>query len=163
MTFIEELRAEFDVEMEKTRAILEHVPEGKLDWKAHEKSMTLGRLAGHIAEIPSRVANIVRTEMLVRVPGYTAFSATSHAELMKKFTESVDEARGALAELREDQLSDIWTIKFGDKTILELPKAKSLRTVVMNHLIHHRGQLSVYLRLLDVPVPGMFGPSADEK
>jgi uncharacterized damage-inducible protein DinB len=163
MTFIELLRAEFDDEMKKTRKILECVPGDKLAWKPHEKSMTLGRLAGHVADIPARAASIIRSEILVRMPGYTTFSPASREELLEKFMSSSAEGRSALEELTEDQLPVIWTLKFGDKILVQLPRAVALRAVVMNHVIHHRAQLGVYLRLLDLPIPGMYGVSADEK
>jgi uncharacterized damage-inducible protein DinB len=163
MTFIELLRAEFDDEMKKTRKILECVPSDKLAWRPHEKSMTLGRLAGHVADIPARAANIIHSEILVRMPGYTTFSPASREELLEKFMSSSGEGRSALEELTEDQLPVIWTLKFGDKILVQLPRAVALRAVVMNHVIHHRAQLGVYLRLLDLPIPGMYGVSADEK
>jgi len=162
MKFLEVLLKEFDNEMGSTRKILERVPENSLTWKPHEKSMTLGRLASHVAELPGRAASICRTEALVREPGFKPFVTASSQELLEKFDTSSAEARTAIAELTDDQLSVVWSVKFGDKTILSMPRFMALRTVAMDHMIHHRGQLSVYLRLLDVPVPGMYGPSADE-
>jgi uncharacterized damage-inducible protein DinB len=125
--------------------------------------MTLGRLASHVAELPARCATIITTESFVRQPGTAPFLASSSAEILEKFDTVSAEARKALANLREDQLPVIWTIKMGDRTIASLPRVMALRRVFMNHLIHHRAQLGVFLRLLDVPIPGMYGPSADDQ
>ena len=163
MTFLEALRVEFDEEVKKTRKILERVPERSLAWKPHEKSMTLGRLSGHLAELAGRPAAIV-PDIFVRPAGYVPFSAATCSELMQRFEESAAEGRQALHRFTEEDMAKPWTLKFGDKVMIpEMPKWMALRAVVMNHMIHHRGQLGVFLRLLDVPIPGMFGPSADEQ
>jgi uncharacterized damage-inducible protein DinB len=163
MTIEELFLQEFDEEMPATRRMLERVPEASFAWKPHQKSMTLGRLASHVAELPARCATIITTEELVRQPGSTPWAASSNAELVAKFDSSSAEARGALAGLREDQLSAIWTVKMGDRTLASLPRVMALRRIFMDHLIHHRAQLGVFLRLLDVPIPGTYGPSADEQ
>jgi uncharacterized damage-inducible protein DinB len=163
MTIPELLLLEFDEEMPSTRKILERVPETNFSWKPHEKSMTLGRLASHIAELPARCATIITTENYVRQPGTAPFLASSSAELVSRFDTTSSEARTALASLREAQLSVIWSMKMGDRTMVSLPRGMALRRVFMNHLIHHRAQLGVFLRLLDVPIPGMYGPSADDQ
>jgi uncharacterized damage-inducible protein DinB len=163
MTIPELLLLEFDEEMPGTRKILERVPETNFSWKPHEKSMTLGRLASHIAELPARCATIITTENYVRQPGTAPFLASSSAELVSRFDTTSSEARTALAALSEDQLSVIWSMKMGDRTMVSLPRGMALRRVFMNHLIHHRAQLGVFLRLLDVPIPGMYGPSADDQ
>ncbi len=163
MTIPELLLLEFDEEMPSTRKILERVPETNFSWKPHEKSMTLGRLASHIAELPARCATIITTENYVRQPGTAPFLASSSAELVSRFDTTSSEARTALAALSEDQLSVIWSMKMGDRTMVSLPRGMALRRVFMNHLIHHRAQLGVFLRLLDVPIPGMYGPSADDQ
>lgn len=162
MAFRELLLAEFDDEMKKTRKILERVPEEKFAWKPHEKSMALGRLASHTADIPARAASIINTETFVRPAGFVPFIASSARELMERFEHTSAEGRAAIESLREDQLPAVWTLKIGEKTLLELPRTSALRMVCMNHMIHHRAQLGVYLRLLDVQIPGMYGPSADE-
>jgi uncharacterized damage-inducible protein DinB len=161
MTIPELFLLEFDEEMPGTRKILERVPEHSFSWKPHEKSMTLGRLASHLAEIPARCATIITTETLVRQPGTPPWAASSNAELLEKFDATAAEARAALTTLQEDQLQVLWTIKMGDRTLASLPRVMALRRVFMNHLIHHRAQLGVFLRLLDVPIPGLYGPSAD--
>jgi uncharacterized damage-inducible protein DinB len=162
MTITEQLLLEFDEEMAGTRRMLERVPEGSLTWKPHEKSMTLGRLASHIADLPQRCEAIVSTETFVRPADYKPFLATTQQELLDHFDGTSSGARAALEKVRESDLSVTWTIKFGERTIASLPRAMALRRIFMNHHVHHRGQLSVYLRLLDVPVPGMYGPSADD-
>ena len=163
MTIQELLLPEFDEEMAGTRRMLERVPEASLTWKPHEKSMTLGRLASHVADLPMRCVSIITTDTFVRPTDFKPFLAGSTQELLEHFDAASGAARQALPTLREDQLPAMWTIKFGERTINSLPRALALRRVFIDHLVHHRGQLSVYLRLLDVPVPGMYGPSADDQ
>ncbi|MGD0369530.1 MAG: DinB family protein [Acidobacteriaceae bacterium] len=163
MTIPELFLLEFDEEMPGTRRILERVPEASFSWQPHEKSMTLGRLASHLADLPQRCTAIITSEELVRPLGFTPFLAGSSQELLERFDTVTADARTALAGLREDQLSVIWSIKMGDRTIASLPRAMALRRVFMNHHIHHRAQLGVYLRLLNIPIPGMYGPSADDQ
>jgi uncharacterized damage-inducible protein DinB len=162
MTIPELLLLEFDEEMASTRRMLERVPEASLSWKPHEKSMTLGRLASHVADLPNRCVAIIGTETFVRPPDFKPFGAASSQELLEHFDAASGAARSALTELREEQLPVLWTIRFGERVMASLPRAMALRRIFLNHLIHHRGQLSVYLRLLDVAVPGMYGPSADD-
>jgi uncharacterized damage-inducible protein DinB len=95
--------------------------------------------------------------------GYVPFSATTHRDLMKKFESESADGRSAIQELRDDQLAAVWTVKFGDTVYLQLPRSSALRAICVNHLVHHRAQLGVYLRLLDIPIPGVYGPSADDK
>jgi len=162
MTIPELLQQEFTEESASTRRILERVPEASFSWKPHAKSMTLGRLASHVADLPNRCVTIATTETFVRNPGTAPFQAASANELLVHFDEAAAGAESALRTLREDQLPAIWTLKIGEQTIASLPRALALRRIFLDHLIHHRGQLSVYLRLLEVPVPGMYGPSADD-
>jgi uncharacterized damage-inducible protein DinB len=163
MTIQELFLQEFDQEMPSTRKILERVPETSFSWQPHEKSMTLGRLASHIADLPARCVTIITTEELVRQPGFAPWAASSSAALLEHFDTATTEARAALAGLRDDQLSAVWTLKMGDRTLASLPRAMALRRVFMDHIIHHRAQLGVYLRLLDVPIPGVYGASADDQ
>ena len=125
--------------------------------------MTLGRLASHIADLPARCTTIITTDELVRQPRFTPWAASSTADLLQHFDAATTEARAALAGLREDQLSVVWTLKMGDRTLASVPRAMALRRVFMDHIIHHRAQLGVFLRLLDVPIPGMYGASADDQ
>lgn len=162
MNFTERLLPEFDTEMTNTRKILEVVPEDKFSWKPHDKSMSLGALAAHISDLPDWALHSVQVDTLEIPADYKAFAPATREELLRHFDEGVAKARPMLAGVAEPQLDVIWRLKFDGKTFLEMPRGKVLRSTVMNHLIHHRGQLTVYLRLLGVPVPGMYGPSADE-
>ena len=154
---------EFDHEMAQTRRILERVPEDKLDWRPHPKSMTLGRLATHIAEVPGLAGAVAALPAL----DITNFDfnrvASSRQDLLDTFDRSSTEARGALAALKDESLGHEWSVTMNGRTILKQPRAVAFRGFAMNHLVHHRAQLTVYLRLLDVPVPGLYGPSADER
>ncbi|MGC2618694.1 MAG: DinB family protein [Acidobacteriaceae bacterium] len=163
MTLLELLLLEFDEEAASTRRMLERVPEHSFPWKPHEKSMTLGRLSSHIADLPNRATTIATTDTFVRPPDFKPFAAASTQELLDHFDKSAAEARTALTSLREDQLDVVWSMQMNGRTMISVPRGMALRRVFMDHLIHHRGQLSVYLRLLDVPIPGMYGPSADDQ
>jgi uncharacterized damage-inducible protein DinB len=163
MDFLEMYGAEFDLEMKSTRKMLECVQDEKMNWRPHEKSMSLARLASHVAELPGRTVQVIELDTLVRQPGFKHFCAESREELLKKFDESSEAGRAAIAGgVTDERLTAIWGVKFGEKTVLEMPRTMALRRIVLDHLIHHRAQLSVYFRLLDVKIPGMYGPSADE-
>ncbi|MDQ6663487.1 MAG: DinB family protein [Acidobacteriota bacterium] len=162
MTISEILLPEFNEEMKSTRKMLERVPEDKFEYKPHEKSMTMGRLASHVAELPVWAVHTFQMDVLDLQPGQQPFLAKSHKDLLENFDKQVAEARGLIAGATDEKLGEIWTLKFAGKTIVAMPRAKVLRSMVMNHMIHHRAQLSVYLRLVDMEVPGMYGPSADE-
>ena len=162
MSISETLLPEFDQEMANTRKLLECVPEGKPAWKPHEKSMTLGRLAGHVAELPGWAVNTIRLSVLNLTPPFQATTMGSRKEILELFDKNVAEARQAIADASGQHLREIWSLQVGGKTLMSMPRAAVLRSVVMNHLIHHRAQLGVYLRLNDVAIPGMYGPSADE-
>ena len=163
MTISEMLLPEFDSEMANTRKVLERVPEDKFGWKPHEKSFAMGRLASHIAEMPGWVAYTINLDELELTPGQAPFNAPTSAELLGTFDKNVSEARAAIAGAKDDDLAKVWTLKYGGQLMLSMPRVAILRGMVMNHLIHHRGQLTTYLRALDLPVPGLYGPSADEK
>jgi uncharacterized damage-inducible protein DinB len=163
MPISQALLPEFDEEMKNTRKLLECVPDGKFDYQPHPKSMTMGRLATHVAELPSWAAHTLEKDLLEIEPGYKPAIATSRAELLQKFDESVAQAREKIAAATDEDWHKTWTLKFGGRTIMTMPKAVVVRGVVMNHLIHHRAQLGVFLRLNDVEIPGMYGPSADEQ
>jgi uncharacterized damage-inducible protein DinB len=162
MTIPELFLLEFDEEIPSTRKLLERVPEPSFSWKPHERSMTLGRLASHVAELPARCVSIVTTETYVRQPGTPPWIASSTAELVSRLDANAADARSALAGLRDDQLATTWSVQMGDRTLISVPRVMALRRVFMDHLIHHRAQLGVFLRLLDIPIPGMFGSSADD-
>lgn len=157
---------EFDQEMATTRRVLARVPEDKLDWKPHAKSMSLGQLASHVAQLPAWASNILTAdEFDFRPPGAPPFKGAdckSNNELLELFDKSVASAREAIAGVTESSLDTTWTLKAGPHTIFSAPRWNVWRGFGVNHMIHHRAQLSVYLRLLDVPVPSIYGPSADE-
>jgi uncharacterized damage-inducible protein DinB len=156
------LLPEFDQEMGNTRKILELVPEDRFDYKPHEKSMTLGRLASHVAEMPGWAKVTIETDMLELQPGQQAFNAKSRQELLESFDKNVVEARAALAGTTDEQMGKTWSLRVAGKDMFSMPRVAVLRGMVMNHMIHHRAQLGVYLRLNNVEFPGMYGPSADE-
>ncbi len=166
MSIAGKLLPEFDEELASTRKFLALVPDDKLTWKPHEKSMTLGRLAGHVAELPGGAVNTIRLSVLDLTPpggsGFQPYSAQSGQELLETFDKNVAEARRAIAGASDEHLFQVWSLIWGGKTVLSMPRAAVLRSVVMNHLIHHRAQLGVYLRLNNVAIPGMYGHSADE-
>jgi uncharacterized damage-inducible protein DinB len=154
---------EFDMEMEKTRRVLERVPLDKSEWAPHARSMKLGRLAQHVAEIPGWLVPTLQQDEL-SLDGYEPEPPPrSGAELLASFDKNVTAARTALAAAKDDAaFGKIWTLKSGGKAMFSAPRAGVVRGFVLNHMIHHRGQLSVYLRLNDIPVPSIYGPSADE-
>jgi uncharacterized damage-inducible protein DinB len=161
MTISEMLLPEFDQEMANTRKILDCVPEDQFAWKPHAKSMSLARLASHVSELPNWGGLIINQDRLDLTPGMKPFLAETKAELMEAHDKNVAATREAIAGAADEHFGKIWTFTYAGHTIFALPRTVALRNMVMSHLIHHRGQLSVYLRLLDVPIPGMYGPSAD--
>lgn len=166
MKLSEMILGEFDHEMANTRKSLERVPEDKFGWAPHEKSMKLGRLAGHVAEIPKwATMAIEREEVDIRPPGggsAASLTAKSRQEALEAFDANVKAARTAIAGASDEHLMKPWTLLAGGQKIFTLPRMDVLRSMVMNHMIHHRAQLGVYLRLNNVPVPAIYGPSADE-
>lgn len=164
MSIVEALLPEFDREMGLTRRLLERVPDGQFSWQPHEKSMTLGRLAEHLAELPIW-ARVTITDSGIdmasgRPDGYVP--PDTRTGVLALFDQNLAAARAALSGRTDAELMAPWTLKAQGKEIFTMPKAAVLRGFVMNHMIHHRGQMSVYLRLHNVPVPSMYGPSADE-
>lgn len=154
---------EFDHEMANTRKILERVPEGRWNFKPHQKSMTLSQLASHVAELPKLGAGIMQNDEINFTGTETRLAATSRSQLLDAFDKNTKEARAALAAGTDDQFGKTWTLKFNGKQVMSLPRVAAIRGIFMNHIIHHRAQLGVYLRMNDVEIPGMYGPSADEK
>jgi uncharacterized damage-inducible protein DinB len=166
MAIKDALLPEFDHEMATTRRLLERLPEGEFAWKPHEKSMTLGRLAAHIANIPYWCTVTLDTTVfeLDTLPPVTQRPlADTRDALLKEFEAKVGAARGKLAAATDGELLTPWTLKKGGQEMFTLPRISAIRSFVMNHLIHHRGQLSVYLRMKDVPLPSIYGPTADEQ
>jgi uncharacterized damage-inducible protein DinB len=163
VTISQMLLPEFDQEMKSTRKLLECVPDDKLAYKPHEKSMTLGRLASHVAEMPHWAVETIGKDMLEATPGQKPFVAESKAELLSAFDKNVAEAREAIAGASDEHLSKTWKFVYAGQTAFEMPRVAVLRAPVMNHMIHHRAQLGVFLRLNNVAIPGMYGPSFDDK
>ena len=158
------LLPEFEHEFAQTRRSLERVAEEHYDWKPHEKSTSLRDLAVHLSNIPGWLPVTMNTEEMDFVTAsFAPFVPSSTAELLERFDAAVAEARESLAAATPEQLQETWTLKADGQVLFTLPKAAVLRSFVFNHNVHHRAQLGVYLRLLDIPVPAIYGPSADEQ
>ena len=156
------LLAEFENEAKTTRRVLERVPNDKLTWRPHPKSMTIGHLALHIAQAPGLIAGWAR-DGVTEFTGQPGPDPATAAEVVAAHDKSVADVKEILTKLGDDGLTKgTWEGKAGGKTLMTMPKIGLVRGLVLNHWYHHRGQLSVYLRLLDVPVPSIYGPSADE-
>ncbi len=153
---------EFDQEMGNTRKTLERIPEDKMDWKPHKKSLSLGALASHLSRIPTWTNMTIELNELdvSTIPSMDALK--SRNDILKEFDKNLSAARKALSEVSDELLFKNWSLRHGNHTLLTMPKLAILRSFVMNHNIHHRAQLGVYLRLNDIPVPSIYGPSADE-
>jgi uncharacterized damage-inducible protein DinB len=163
MTLADAFVAELEMESATTRCVLDRVPEAHLDWRPHHKSSTLGQLALHVAELPQQLTAFVSGERL----DFTAVDTrqampTTKGEIMTAFDRSLAGARSYLAALDDTRAAGTWTLCAGEVELFTAPRAAVIRSFLFNHRYHHRGQLLVYLRLLDVPVPAVFGPSADE-
>jgi uncharacterized damage-inducible protein DinB len=160
------LLPEFDQEMMTTRKTLVRIPDDKFDWAPHDKSMAFGGLATHLANLPSwTVLTIHQDSLDINPPGGEPFKLeqkASRQEILEDFDKNVAAARAAISGASDEDLLKPWSLLSGGNTLMTLPKVAVLRSFVMNHIIHHRGQFSVYLRLNDIPVPSIYGPSADE-
>jgi len=166
MNLNQSLLPELDQEVAGTRKILERVPEDKLTWKPHPKSFTLGALATHVAMIPGWGTFTLEGDSFdLAAPGATMPPppAGSRKELLEIFDRNLGAFRAALAAAQDAQLLAPWTLRSGEHIMFTMPRLAVLRTMIMNHMIHHRAQLGVYLRLNNVPLPGLYGPSADEQ
>lgn len=166
MALSEALLPEFDQEMATTRKVLERIPEDRLGWKPHPKSPTLGWLATHLAVLPMWMNGTIEQDSLDMAPegggSPLAEEGKSRQEILDLFDRNVAAARSALAGTNDEHLAKPWTLLTGGRTIFTLPRFVCLRSFVFNHIVHHRAQLGLYLRLNDVPVPAIYGPSADE-
>jgi uncharacterized damage-inducible protein DinB len=163
MRMVDPILAELDQEAPRTRRVLERVPEDKLTWKPHPKSMSLGRLAMHIAEINNNIAEMTLDDSFDfgkgRGPGR---EAKSRAELLEVFDQGLARAKEIVGKTDDARCMGQWQALVNGTPAMTMPRVAVFRAIMMNHLYHHRGQLSVYLRLLDVPVPSIYGPSADD-
>ncbi len=161
MRLVDPILAEFDQEAPTTRRVLAAVPGDKLTWKPHPKSMSLGRLAQHVAEIQGRLAEATIADSFDVAAG-PGPEPTTHAEIMEIFETGLARAKEIIGQTSDDRCHAGWTVLRQGDPLMTLPRIAVYRSFLMNHLYHHRGQLSVYLRLLDVPVPHIYGPSADD-
>jgi uncharacterized damage-inducible protein DinB len=166
MTTAELLLQDYDIEIAMTRKILQSVPEGNPDFKCHEKSMPLGKLTMHVATLPIFGKTILTTPYMdMKDPSHSwpDQTFTTRDAALAAFDTNAANCRAALASLSDAQLAEPWKFSFGDHVISSSPRSLAYRHMCFNHLIHHRAQLGVYLRLNDIPVPGVYGPSADEQ
>lgn len=163
MQLNEAFKSEWEREAISARKMMERTPFEKFAWKPHERSMDLGGLVRHMANLASFPSKIVSNDFLDIASAPKPQPLASTAELVGLFDMNLNESLKALKNVTNDDLFAEWTLRSGDQVIVSLPRAGALRSIAMNHFIHHRGQLSVYLRLLDIPIPSIYGPSADEQ
>ena len=166
MTIGQSILPEFDQEMQNTRKTLERCPDDRWNWKPHEKSGTVGWLAGHVATMVGWIPMTLTTEELdyapVNGPAFEPPKTDNRKQLLAEFDKNVAESRAALAKVSDAEMMKNWKLLAGGQEIFTMPRVACIRGMVLNHLIHHRAQLTVYFRLLGIPVPGLYGPSADE-
>lgn len=167
MSQSQSLLPEFDHEMSNTRRTLERIPDDKLTWKAHPKSNTIGWVGMHLAEIPGWVDAVLSQDSMDVAPvggqPYRTPTATSRQDILDRFDKNVAAARAAIAAASDERFMQPWSLLMGGKALFTMPRAAVLRSFVLSHSIHHRAHLCVYLRLNDIPVPALYGPSADEQ
>jgi uncharacterized damage-inducible protein DinB len=162
MKIIDGLLAELEQEAEITRRVLERIPQAHLSWRPHPKSMSLGQLALHVATVPGGVAELAAHDTVPQPPSFVQPEAATAAELVPALTDSVAKARRVLGGFDDGRMTATWRLQAGGKDIMAMPRSALVRAVMLNHWYHHRGQLLVYLRLLNLPVPPIYGPTADE-
>jgi uncharacterized damage-inducible protein DinB len=161
MAMIDAILMEMDQEAVATRKLLERVPEDKLTWKPHSKSWTLGQIALHVAGIPGGVSAIAMEDEYER-PSSTQQEATSRAQLLETFEAGLAAARERLIEVDDQRFAGAWSLRDNGRVLMTMPRAGLIRSILLNHFYHHRGQLTLYLRMLNVAIPSIYGPSADE-
>jgi uncharacterized damage-inducible protein DinB len=162
MKMIDGLLAELDQEAVATRRVLERIPQAHLSWKPHPKSMSLGQLALHVATVPGNVAELAAIDTVPTPPPFVQAEAATTAELVPALSESVAKAKRALGGFDDAKMSAMWRLQNGGREIMAMPRVAFVRAIMLNHWYHHRGQLLVYLRLLNQSVPSVYGPTADE-
>jgi uncharacterized damage-inducible protein DinB len=162
VALIDAMLQELEQESQTTRRVLERVPEGQLAWRPHAKARTLGQLAMHVATVPGAVATLATAPSPVQLPNFTDPEPKSAAELIPALEEGVAKAKKLLGGMDDATFLAMWRMMRGERELIALPRAAVLRSIMLNHWYHHRGQLSVYLRELGVPLPSIYGPSADE-
>jgi uncharacterized damage-inducible protein DinB len=161
MALIDGMLQEFEFEAKTTRRVLERIPDEHLTWQPHETARTLGELALHVATVPGAIAGLA-SQSESQVPQFVAPKPTSAAELVTALDSSIEKAKSLLAGMDDTTLMSSWRMMQGDREIFALPRLMLLRSVMLNHWYHHRGQLTVYLRQLGIPIPSIYGPSRDE-
>ncbi|MDE3199019.1 MAG: DinB family protein [Acidobacteriota bacterium] len=160
MSIADSILAEFNEEAATTKRLLDRVPAGHLGWRPHPKSMSLGQLALHIAEAPGSVAEAALPDAM-EAPGFVQAEAKSVEEVYEAFARGIERVKTALNQMDDTRITAMWSLTLKGEPIMTMPRVAFLRAIMLNHTYHHRGQLSVYLRLLDVPLPSIYGPSAD--
>jgi len=161
MRLADSILTELDQEAQTTKRVLERIPDDKCSWRPHPKSFSLGQLALHIASAQGNVAALAAMDT-VEAPVFSQAEAKNRQEVLDAFSKSLDSAKETLGKMDDARLTSTWTLTKNGETIMSIPRIGFVRSVLLNHIYHHRGQLSVYLRMLDVPVPSIYGPSADE-
>jgi uncharacterized damage-inducible protein DinB len=162
MKMIDVLLAEMDQEAQSTARVLERVPQAHLSWRPHTKSMSLGQLALHVATIPGNVAELAAQTTISEVPQFIQAEAATAAELVPALKASLAKARDVLGAMDDATLMETWRLMSGGKELMAMPRVAVVRAIMLNHWYHHRGQLLVYLRMHNVPLPSVYGPTADE-
>jgi uncharacterized damage-inducible protein DinB len=161
MAIIDGMLQELEMEAQTTRRVLERVPDDKLTWRPHARARTLGELALHIAQVPGNVAQIA-AQSQIQAPQFSDPSPRRASELVPALDQSIAKAKSLLGGMDDAAMMSTWRMMHGDQELLALPRVAFLRSILLNHWYHHRGQLTVYLKELDVPIPSVYGPSADE-
>jgi uncharacterized damage-inducible protein DinB len=162
MSIANTLLTELEQESQTTRRVLERVPQAHLSWKPHPKSWSLGQLALHVATVPGNVAQLAAQDVIPSPPVFVQAEASSAAELVPALADSVARAKAHLGQLDDAAMSRTWRLMNNGHEVMAMPRAAFARAIMLNHWYHHRGQLLVYLRLLNLPVPSVYGPTADE-
>jgi uncharacterized damage-inducible protein DinB len=162
MTIIDGLLAELEQEAETTRRVLERMPQEYLSWRPHPKSFSLGQLALHVATVPGNVAELAAVDTVPEPPSFVQPEAATAAELVPALLESIARAKRALGGFDDARMNAIWRLQMGGRDLMAMPRVALVRAIMLNHWYHHRGQLLVYLRLLNQSVPSVYGPTADE-
>jgi uncharacterized damage-inducible protein DinB len=161
MRAIDSILTELDQEAQTTRRVLERIPDDKLGWKPHAKSFSLGQLGLHIARLPGGLTAAIASDAM-EVPSFAQPEPKSRQEILDTFSQGLASAKETLKNMDDARLAATWKLTKNGKVLMSLPRVAFLRSILLNHGYHHRGQLSVYLRMLDVPLPSIYGPSADE-
>ena len=161
MRLVDSILMEIDQEAQTTKRVLDRIPEDKFAWKPHPKSFSLGQLALHIASLPGSVTAAAVPDSM-EAPNFSQPEPKSRQEVLDTFSQSLNNAKNTINKMDDAKLNSTWSLTKNGRTIMSIPRIAFIRSIMMNHLYHHRGQLSVYLRMLEVPVPSIYGPSADE-